>query len=162
MLKNQDPPMQPRPYVNCGQMWEPDPPYGNEWLLNLFVLYECGVAVVGPAPMSILGHPITIEAVREASLKDLHQEWEPLLKDSTPLTDSHLQAYVILTLCRILHRSKNDGVASKKVATAWVKNTYGIAWRDLIEKAELWQHGQMLNETSEILKFIQFTLQEVQ
>jgi len=162
MLHFDEPPINPRPYVNGGQMWDPDPPYGNEWLLNLFVLYERGVALVGPDPKTLIGRPIGIEAVRAASRRDLHQEWEPLLKDASPLKDSHFQAYVILTLCRILHRAKNDPVVSKKVASAWVKKTYGKPWSDLVEKAESWQHGQELDAIDETLQFIRFILRELE
>lgn len=162
MLDSVKPPTKPRPYVNGGKMWEPDPPYGNEWLLNLYVLYECGITLVGQDIKTLIGHPVNVKDVREASKKDLHQEWEPLLKDSSPLTDSHFQAYVILNLCRILHRAKNDDVVSKRIASAWVKKTYGMQWNDLIEKAEAWQHGKVLDAISETLDFIRFTLQQVE
>jgi hypothetical protein len=76
MLQSTSPPKIPRPYVNGGQMWNSNPPYGN------------------------------------------------------------------------------DNVASKKVASAWVKKTYGKPWSDLIEKAESWQHGQEMDEVDGLLKFI--------
>ena len=161
MLKYREPPPQPRPYINGGQMWDPDPPYGNEWLINLFVLYECGIELYGPNPMTLISHPIDIETLRMASRADLHQEWEPLLKDPPPLEDPHFQAYVILTLCRILHRAKNDKVASKRVASTWVKKTYGKRWSPLVTQAENWNHGEDMNETKETLKFIEFVLAEV-
>ncbi len=162
MLHSVNPPIQPRPYVNGGKMWSPDPPYGNEWLLNLYVLYECGIHLVGPDPKILIGHPISTNAVRDASKKDLHQEWEPLLKDPSPLMDSHFQAYVILTLCRILYRAKHDNIATKKISSAWVKKTYGMPWSDLIKKAESWQHGHKLDAVNETLDFIRFTLQELE
>lgn len=91
-----EPPETPRPYVNGGQLWDAAS-YGNEWLLNLYVLYECGIALIGPNPKDLIGYPIDIEEVRRASKNDFHQEWEPLRKDSSSLRkDSHLQAYVIL------------------------------------------------------------------
>lgn len=161
MLGNTEPPKQPRPYVNGGQMWDPDPPYGNEWLINLSVLYDSGIALKGPDPKTLIGYPIGIEMVRRASKNDLHQEWEPLLKDPAALEDSHFQAYVVLTLCRILYRAKNDNIASKKVASNWVKKTYGKHWSPLILQAESWQHGEEMDETKEILKFIEFVLEEL-
>jgi hypothetical protein len=161
MLQCEEPPVMSRPYVNGGQMWDPDPPYGNEWLLNLYVLYECGLALFGPTPKLLIGHPIHLAAVREASKKDLHQEWKQLLKDSSALKDSHFQAYAILTLCRILYRAKNDNIASKRIASAWVKKLYGKPWSDLIEKAEDWQYGQEMDSIHETLRFIQFVLQEL-
>jgi hypothetical protein len=162
MLHSIEPPKTPRPYVNGGQMWE-SASYGHEWLVNLYALYVCGIALVGPDPKELIDYPIDIKAVRRASKNDLHQEWEPLLKYSSSLQkDSHLQTYVIMTLCRILHRAKKDNVVSKRVAASWVKKTYGSSWIDLIEKAERWQHGQEMDTVDELLKFIEFILQEVE
>lgn len=160
MLESTVPPQTPRPYLNGGKFWDPDPRYGNEWLLNLHVLYERGVALVGPEPRTLFG-PVDINAVREASRKDLLEEWEPKLKDESFFQTSHYVAYVILTLCRILHRARYDTVASKRVAAAWVKRTYGKPWSDVIEQAERWQHGQELNLADEAKNFVKFAVAEV-
>jgi len=160
MMKYREPPEQPRPYINGGQMWDPDPPYGNEWLINLYVLYECGVVLYGPDPKTLIGHSIEIETLRKASQDDLHQDWEPLLKDPSPLEDPHFQAYAVMTLCRILYRAKNDDVTSKRVASTWVKKTYGERWSNLIIQAENWSHGDEMNATNEVLQFIEFVLEE--
>ena len=159
MLQNINPPSQPRPYVNGGQMWEPDPCYGNEWLINLYALYACGIALYGPKPEQLIG-PVDINLVRKASLKDLHEEWKPKLHDPSVLADSHHQAYAILTLCRILHRAKNDNIASKQEAAAWVKKRHAKPWSTLIEKAESWGHGQELDALEDTLDFIRFVIKE--
>ncbi len=158
MLPNVRPPNIGRPYVNQGAFWEPDPPYGNEWLLNLYVLRECGVSLIGPEPPELIG-PITIDDVREASKRDLIDDWLPKADDPAAFEDSHLQAYVTLTLCRILHRAANDGVASKRVASAWVKETYGEPWWPLVERAERWSHGEDMVSNAEVRAFIRFTAQ---
>ncbi len=161
MLKSTEPPKTPRPYVNEGQMRDPDSLYGNEWLINLHVLYECGIALIGPDPKTLIRRPIDIGTLRRASKQDLYQEWKPLLEDPSALKDSHFQAYVVLTLCRILYRAKKKGVASKKIASTWVKKTYGEDWRAVVEKAENWQHGQKMDITEGILKFLKFVLNNV-
>lgn len=160
LLENVEPPRTPRPYINGGRFWDPDPVYGYEWILNLYVLYECGVALVGPDPKNVMG-PIDIDVVRRASKKDLYEEWVPKLKDQSFFEKSHHQAYVVLTLCRILHRATNDSVASKRVASAWVKHTYGRPWIALVERAEQWQHGQEMNAAQHVLDFIEFTREEL-
>lgn len=160
MLRYVEPPPQPRPYINEGAFWDPDPRYGNEWLLNLHVLYERGIPLIGPAPNTFLP-PIDIAAVREASRRDLLAEWKPKLTDRVYLENSHHQAYVVLTLCRILHRARNDNVTSKRAAAAWVKQRYGERWRPLVERAERWRHGQTMDAIDETLGFIRFTLDEV-
>ncbi|MBA2468878.1 MAG: DUF4111 domain-containing protein [Chloroflexia bacterium] len=160
MLPNVLPPVQGRPYVNGGAFWEPDPPYGNEWLLNLYVLRERGIALIGPDPAGLIG-PVAIEDVREASKRDLIEEWLPKADDPAAFADSHIQAYVTLTLCRILHRAVHDGVASKRVASAWVKETYGEPWNSLAERAERWSHGIDMNANAEVRDFIRFARHEL-
>lgn len=161
MLPNLYPPEQGRPYVNGGAFWEPDPPYGNEWLLNLYVLRECGIALIGPEPPEVIG-PIAIADVREASRRDLMEDWLPKADDAAAFEDSHLQAYVTLTLCRILHRAVHDGVTSKRGASAWVKATYGEPWRSLVERAEGWSHGEDMGANIEVRDYISFTAQTLQ
>ncbi len=162
MLSNVLPPKEFRPYFNSGKFWNFQ--YGNEWLLNLHVLRERGITLVGLDLKELLS-PIGIEAVREASKRDLHADWEPKLTDEHPFESpghdmSHLQTYALLTMCRILFRAKNDGVASKRAASGWAKRVYP-RWRPLIEKAEDWQHGQEMNDAQAVLDFIRFTLATV-
>lgn len=160
MLPHVRPPEAGRPYVNQGAFWDPGPPYGNEWLLNLYVLRECGIALIGPEPADLIGR-VTIDDVREASKRDLVEDWLPKADDPDALEDSHLQAYATLTLCRILHRAAHDGVASKRVASAWVKATYGKPWRSLVEKAEAWSHGEEMDSDAEVREFIRYTAREL-
>src|SRR3990167_7541115 len=163
MLASTERPKEPRPYVNGGKVSESR--YGNEWILNLHVIYERGITLLG-TDVKELFPKINIDIVRQASKKDLHDDWEPKLDDPAPFTrkdydSSHLQAYAVLTMCRALYRAKNDDVASKRVASGWVKKTYGEPWVDLVEKAENWQHGKLMNADKETLAFIKFTLEKV-
>lgn len=161
MLDSVEPPREPRPYVNGGDFWDPDPRYGNEWLINLFALQECGIVLVGPDPRDLIG-PVDIGHVREASLRDLLEEWVPRMNDPAYFESSHHQAYVSLTLCRILHRAGNDGVVSKRVASAWVKETYDFPWiTDLVERAERWRHGEQMHAAEQVRRFIEFTRDRV-
>jgi hypothetical protein len=160
MLGSMHPPGTPRPYINEGRFWDPDPSYGNEWLINLYALCQRGVSLVGPDPKTFIG-PIDISDVREASKRDLLEEWQPKLRDQSFFSNSHYQAYAILTMCRILHRARNSGLASKRIAATWVKRAYGNPWSDLIERAERWQHGRELNAKEETADFIKFTLDQI-
>lgn len=163
MLSKTSPPKQSRLYVNAGKMW--DVVYGNEWILDLYVLQECGVTLVG-ADIKKLIKPIDIDDVREASQRDLMEGWLPKLENPKPFTtedygSSHLQAYAVMTMCRILYRAKNRDVVSKRVASAWTKKTYGKPWSNLIGEAERWKHGSELNLEKEIIDFVKFTVNEV-
>jgi Domain of unknown function (DUF4111) len=160
MLPSLEPPSEPRPYINgSGAMWAPEPVYGQEWTMNLFVLHECGVALYGPPAADVFPH-VSQQQMREASLRSLHEEWKPLLADDSLLDDPHYQAYITLTLCRILHAQKVDGVASKSDAAQWAKDTYGAAVRGTVERAEQWALGQPLDMKHEVLDLVRFTLAE--
>jgi hypothetical protein len=119
MLDSIQPPRTPRPYINEGRFWDPDPVYGNEWLINLYALYKRGVSLIGPDPKTLIG-PINVSDVREASKRDLLKEWRPKLRDQSFFANSLYQAYAILTMCRILHCARNTSLASKRIAATWV------------------------------------------
>ncbi|MDQ4045525.1 MAG: DUF4111 domain-containing protein, partial [Chloroflexota bacterium] len=141
MLGSVDPPVEPRPYINGGAFWDPDPRYGHEWLINLYALRSCGIALLGPDPERVVP-PVAIEDVRGASRRDLLEEWVPQLEDQAFFASSHHLAYVTLTICRILHRNANDEVVSKRVAAWWVLERYPEPWIvDLVGRAERWEHG---------------------
>jgi predicted nucleotidyltransferase len=163
MLATKDRPEQARPYINAGEIHHYR--YGNEWTINLYALQRSGVALVGPAPNEIFPH-VDFEDVCAASRQDLIDEWLPKTADPdafqrTGYDSDHLRAYAALTLCRILHRAKHDGIASKRVASRWVKETYGEPWRSLVEQAENWRHGKTVASDQEVKDFIAFTAQEV-
>jgi len=106
--------------------------------------------------------PVSIEAVRQASKKDLLEEWKPKLENASYFEDALNQAYVILTMYRVLYRAKHDNVASKRVASEWAKQTYGKPWSDLVEKAEHWGHGREMKSAKETMDFVRFTLKELE
>jgi hypothetical protein len=162
MLKRLEIPRKGRLYVSNGRLKEEIP--DDSWFIDLYDLYQSGVALTGPEPKAIFS-PVPIQRVRQASRDELHKYWEPKLSSPTPFGSAgydtnHLQAYAVLTMCRILHRAKNDEVASKRVASKRAKQAYP-EWRPLIEKAEGWQHGKQLNAVQETLGFIRFTLKQV-
>ena len=163
MLFSTDRPRTPRPYINAGKFWDPDPFYGNEWTLDLFMLYDRGIALVGPDPKDLFP-PVDKDAVREASKKVLLEDWqlkEPSVFENSDYDSNHLQAYTILTMCRILYTAKNHAITSKRAASAWAKKTYGEPWSGLIEKAENWRHGQTMNEVQRAVDFVNVTLAEL-
>lgn len=159
MIKTKDCPEEQRPYVNGGKvnLYK----YGNEWTINLYALRETGVAIIGAEPSQMFPL-VTIEDVREASKQDLISDWQPKLDDPNAFNPkdydgNHLKAYAVLTMCRILHRAKNDGIASKRVASSWVKETYK-EWASLVTQAEQWQHGKQMRSDNEVKDFIHFTI----
>ncbi|MBI3443328.1 DUF4111 domain-containing protein [Candidatus Woesebacteria bacterium] len=159
MLQNTLPPQSPRPYVGEG-IFYPKALYGNEWLINKYLLYKHGVTLIGPDFKKLVKH-LDIKDVKEACVRDLFKEWQPKITHPTYLKNSHYQSYVILNLCRILYTMKCNDAASKSVSASWVKKEYGSRWKRLIEKAENWKYGTEMNSLDETKEFIKFVISEV-
>lgn len=159
MLQCIEPPKTPRPYLNEG-IFYPEAPYGNEWTINQYLLYQHGISLMGPDFKTLVA-PIGISDVREACIRDLFEEWEPKIQDSSYLKDAHYQSYVVLTLCRILYTAVCGSMASKKVSASWVKSEFGPRWNNLIQTAEDWRYGEKMNSQEETIVFIKFVVNKV-
>lgn len=158
MLPSISPPKTPRPYFGGG-IFFPEAPYGNEWLINQYLLYEHGIALIGP-DFKTLAEPVSIEDVQKACIRDLFEEWEPKIADPIYLADSHQQSYVVLNLCRILYTVMRSAAVTKQAAALWAKTEYP-AWKDLIEAAESWQYGIEMDRKKETIEFIKFVINKV-
>jgi len=161
MLMNILPPLEPRPWY-CGfeSFLYQEAPYGNEWIINNYLLYHYSIPLFGPDFKELMG-PIRIEEVQKACIRDLFVEWEPKISDSDYLNDSHNQSYLILNICRILYTVFRQTTGSKRVSATWVKQAYGSSWKNLIELAENWQYGKEMNEQEKTIEFIRFAIKEI-
>ena len=77
--------------------------HASDWILQLHVLREHGVALASPSPEMLID-PIGAADLRRAARETLHEWWEAKLVDSTLLQEPGYQAYAVLTMCRILIR----------------------------------------------------------
>lgn len=159
MLESTPPPKTPRPYVGEGIFYT-EAPYGNEWIINQYLLYQHGIALIGPDFKTLI-KPIPMEAVREACIRDLFEEWQPKITDPTYLKNSHNQAYVVLNMCRILYTVIRHSTATKKASASWVKRKFAPRWNNLIETAECWHYGKEMNLQEEAIEFIKFVVNKV-
>jgi RimJ/RimL family protein N-acetyltransferase/predicted nucleotidyltransferase len=159
MLKNILPPKEPRAYYGGGIFYE-EAPYGNEWIINNYLLYEYGIPLIGP-DFKTLTPPIDIVEVQKASIRDLFQEWEPKITDLEWLNNSHYQSYLIMNLCRILYTVMCGAAGTKKVSAEWVKNQFGPPWSNLIAVAENWEYGKKMALRNETIDFIKFTIDTI-
>jgi hypothetical protein len=156
MLSHILPPTDPRPWWGAGIMY-PKAPYGNEWIINQYQLYNHAITLTGPDYKS-LTKPIDILDVQKACVRDLFQEWEPKIQHLDNL-DSHNRSYIILNLCRIVYTVSKAEVASKKVSATWVKSAFP-RWKDLVETAERWVYGTEMSHHEETKEFIRFVVGE--
>ena len=158
MLKDILPPKNPRPYYGGGTFYE-EAPYGNEWIINNYLLYQWGIPLIG-CDFKKLINPVDIIEVQKACIRDLFQEWKSKITNFEWLDNSHYQSYLILNLCRILYTVLCGDAATKKFSAAWVKNKFE-AWRNLIETAEYWQYGQNTARRDGAIHFIQFVIDTI-
>jgi len=158
MLKNILPPKESRPYYGEGTLY-PKAHYGNEWLINNYLLYQHGFTLLGP-DFKTLVKPIKIKDVKKACIRDLYTEWKPKIKNSKYLTNPHYQSYLVLNLCRILYTVKQNKLSSKKISSGWVKSKYK-QWYNLIQTAKNWKYGKKMKLNKETVGFIKFVLKEV-
>ncbi|HBG74989.1 MAG: hypothetical protein A2X25_07190 [Chloroflexi bacterium GWB2_49_20] len=161
MLASILPPGEPRPWF-CGEisfLYE-EAPYGNEWIINNYLLYHFAIPLIGQDFKELMG-PIDIEEVQKACIRDLFVEWEPKINNPGYLKNSHYQSYLILNLCRILCTVLHKTTGSKKVSAEWVKQEFGLPWKDLIELAENWQYGKEMDERDMTMDFINFAINEI-
>jgi hypothetical protein len=158
MLKNILPPKEPRPYVGGG-LFYPKAIYGNEWLINNFLLYKYGIALIGPDFKTMI-EPINMIDVQKAHVRDLSKEWEPKISDTAYLENSHYQSYLVLNLCRLIYNIMRGDVVSKKAAASWAKKEYP-QWKNLIEIADRWHYGVKMERQIEVIEFIKFTVAKI-
>lgn len=129
--------------------------YGNEWIINNYLLQEYGIALYGSPFTKICPH-ITITDVQVACKHDLTKEWIAKLQDDKWLENPHYQSCLVLNLCRILHTIENAKASSKSISANWVMAKYP-RWKELITTALAWKYGhtmKMNDTTKEFLKFV--------
>jgi predicted nucleotidyltransferase len=156
MLINILPPKEPRPYFGGGVFYD-EAPYGNEWIINNYLLYEHGISLIGP-DFKELAKPINIIEVQKACIQDLFQEWEPKITDFEWLDNSYYQSYLVMNLCRILYTVICGKTGTKRVSAEWVRNKFGLQWSNLIETAANWKYGKKMSLKNETIYFIKFTI----
>jgi len=152
------PPAEARPWWGFGTFYA-EAPAGNEWIINHYLLSKHGIALEGP-DFNELIPPIHISDVRQASARDLFQEWVPKIDDAAWLANSHYQSYLVLNLCRILHTVIHGDPGSKKVAAQWAKAKYP-QWKNLIAQAEKWAHGDEMKRQADAVAFLRFAVDRV-
>lgn len=160
MLSELYPPKEPRPYWGGDGVFYEAAPYGNEWIINNYLLYRHGVALYGPDVRELI-RPVDIVEVQKASIRDLFQEWEPKTKNEQWFENSHYATYFVLNLCRILYTVMNKDAGSKSTAAAWVKARYGEPWRSLVLTAENWHYGLEVELYSRAIDLFNFVVSEV-
>ncbi len=143
-----------RPYFNEGRFYQAH--YGNNFLIELFVLRENGISIAGPDIRELIKE-ISTQDLQQAIKNNLYEYWEIVLSDFSKLGRSDYQTFAILTMCRTLYSLKTGCVASKIEAARWTISHYPN-WKDLIKHVLIWKHNAELSRLEETQRFIRFVL----
>lgn len=144
-----------RPYFNEGQFYLAE--YGNNFLIELFLLREKGIAWYGPTIKSLI-KKISPQQLKVAILKNLAEYWCIMLNDNAKLSGSDYQVFAILTMCRTLYSLETNKITSKVHAAQWAMERVSPDFKNLIEQALIWRPRKKLNKLTETQRFIKYVL----
>jgi hypothetical protein len=130
---------------------------GIDGIIQRFIVRNNGVTLVGPPPVALID-PIAPDELRRATAGILHEWWLPQLSDTHRIRDREYQAYAVLTMCRILYTLQHARVVSKPSAARWAQDALDAHWQPLIQRALVWRHNDSVNDFSETLELIRYTL----
>jgi hypothetical protein len=129
--------------------------HDSDWVAQRHMLREKGITLIGPDPKKLID-PISPDELREA-MRPLLLDWiRPLLDERVPFAGRGHQAYIVLTVCRILYTMEHGEVVSKREAAKWAQENMHDRWQPLIERA--WSGRQRpsgpMEDANETIAFI--------
>ena len=137
------------------------------WIFQRHTMREHGVIVAGPDPHTLVD-PVDPSDMRRA-VSALPEMWlEQARNDHSWLEwvcQREAQAFVVLTLCRLLYTLDTADVASKPAAAHWAQKALGKRWAGLIEHALVGQHdeGEISDsEMGDTIALIEYTVERSQ
>jgi hypothetical protein len=142
-------------------------PLEDGWPVQIYTLREHGVAVAGPAPRTFIP-PVDPAAMNRAGYGIAAQWLEQSQTDPSWLEwlrPRPHQAFVVLTLCRLLYTLETGAVASKPGAARWAQQTLDPQWVSLIQRAVDGQHATGDASDSAIentVAFVAYTVEQFQ
>jgi hypothetical protein len=112
-------------------------PLESGWIFQCSILREHGIVLAGPDPRALID-PIDADEMRRAVgtiplmwLEQAHHDPSWLVW----LQQRREQAFVVLTLCRLLYTLDSGAVTSKPAAARWAEKVLGPRWSGLIERS---------------------------
>ncbi len=144
-----------RPYFNEGRYYLAT--YGNNFLIELHVLREKGITIIGPDIKGLIKE-ISIQNLKSAILKNLQEYWGAALNDPSKFTRSDYQVFTILTMCRTIYSLETGAITSKTEAAHWVIKKLDANWKNLIEEALTWVPGCEINKLEDTQQFVRYVL----
>jgi hypothetical protein len=113
------------------------------WMFQCWTLRQHGVVLSGPAPKELIP-PLDPDDMRHAAAP-IARMWQREAREDPTwlpwLRERQSQAFVVLTLCRLLYTLDLADVASKPAAARWAQQSLGERWSTLIAGALAGRHA---------------------
>ncbi len=138
--------------------------HNQAWIIHRHILREHGIALMGPAPRSLID-PVTPNGLKRAAIGILQQWASQLSSEPSRIQKRGYQSFAVLTLCRILYTLDHGAVVTKPVASHWARKNLGEDWVRLIERAWAGRHDPGSKTPPEdvhcTLEFIRYALKRI-
>lgn len=135
--------------------------HDEAWCVHRFILRERGIAILGPAPHTLID-PVSSGELRQAMLKMLEGWATHVRQNPNEIAQQEYQSYTVLSICRILYTLELGDIVSKAKAARWAQETTGARWAGLIDRAWMGRQQPVLPASSEdinqTLEFVSFAL----
>lgn len=132
-------------------------PLESGWIFHLYTLREHEAKVFG-ADISALISPIDPDDMRRAAAPVAETWLDQSQNDPTWIpwvSEQKYQAFVVLTLCRLLYTLETGKVTSKPAAAHWAVAALDPRWASLIERALANQHAEGQASDSEVAETVE-------
>jgi Domain of unknown function (DUF4111)/Nucleotidyltransferase domain len=103
-------------------------------LVVRWTMREYGIALAGPDPKTLIP-PVVPDELRFEAAQIMHKWQREINAEPAMLQNRWLQAYAVVTFCRMLYTIQNGTVASKPAAVGWAQGASDSRWAGLIERA---------------------------
>lgn len=142
-------------------------PLESGWIFHCYTLREHGVIVAGPDVRALID-PVDPDDMRRAATPIAELWLEQARHDPTWLAwvyEREHQAFVVLTLCRLLYTLELGSVASKPAAARWAVQALRPRWATLIARSLVEQHSAGQTSESDVadtIALVQYTVDSYQ
>ena len=102
-------------------------------LVVRWVVREFGVALAGPAPVTLVDL-IPVTALRAEILATMRDWGHTILTDPDQYNNRFYQTFIVLSYCRMLHDLHNGFPGSKRAGADWATANLDPSWAGLIDR----------------------------
>ncbi|HZQ38968.1 MAG TPA: aminoglycoside adenylyltransferase domain-containing protein [Dehalococcoidia bacterium] len=131
--------------------------HGVDWVIELSIVREHGVALAGPPPQELID-PVAPEELRAAVCALLGGWWTEMLGQAGWFRERRYQAFAVLSMCRALYTLEYGAIVSKPEAAAWARTALGEEWAPLIDRALAWRSDSTEADPAEALAFVRLAI----